>query len=35
MKWDEISGLIPVWLLGVYVTGKFYEHKKNWSKNDS
>ncbi len=37
MKWYEIIGLIVVWLLGVYVTGKFYEsirdylYKDNWN----
>lgn len=35
MKWYKIVGLIVVWVLSLYITGKFYEHKKNWSKNDS
>jgi hypothetical protein len=35
MEWYEIIGLIAAWFLGLYLIGKFYEHKKNWSKNDS
>ena len=35
MKWFEIIGLIVVWIIGLYVTGKFYEHKKNVFHNDS
>lgn len=30
MKWYEILGLIPVWLLGLYVTGKFYESMRDY-----
>lgn len=29
MKWYEIIGLIAVWVLGLYVTVKFYEHLRN------
>ena len=29
MKWYEIIGLIVVWLLGLCLSGKFYDHKKN------
>lgn len=35
MKWYEIIGLIVLWVLGLYVTGKFYEHLRNRHYNDS
>lgn len=28
MEWYEIIGLIVIWRLGLYVTGKFYKYKK-------
>ena len=35
MKWYEIIGLIVLWVLGLYVTGKFYEHLRNRHNYDS
>jgi len=35
MEWYEIIGFIALWVLGIYLRGKFYEYKKNWFKNDS
>jgi hypothetical protein len=35
MKWYEIIGLIVVWVLGIYLTGKFYEYLRNRHYNDS
>jgi hypothetical protein len=35
MKWYEIIRLIVVWVLGLYMTGKFFGHKKNMFHNDS
>jgi hypothetical protein len=35
MKWYEIIELIVIWLLGLFLRGKFYEHKKNIYHNDS
>lgn len=35
MKWYEIIGLIAVWVLGLYVTGKFYELMRDYFYKDS
>lgn len=35
MKWYEIIGLIVVCLIGLYVTGKFYEHLRDRPYNGS
>ena len=35
MKWYEIIGLIVLWLLGLYVTGKFYESMRDYFYKDS
>ncbi|MFE3871919.1 hypothetical protein ACFX5F_11880 [Flavobacterium sp. ZS1P70] len=35
MEWYEIIGLIVVWLLGLYVTGKFYEYIKDYFYKNS
>lgn len=35
MEWYQIIGFVVVWLLGLYVIGKFYEYKKNMFHNDS
>jgi hypothetical protein len=35
MKWYQIIGLIAVWVLGLYVSGRFYEFRRNYNKNDS
>jgi hypothetical protein len=35
MKWYEIIGLIAAWMLGLYLTGKFYEHLRDRHYNDS
>lgn len=29
MEWYEIIGLIVIWIVGLYVTGKFYERMRN------
>ncbi|PRZ22772.1 hypothetical protein BC624_10620 [Flavobacterium granuli] len=35
MEWYEIIGLIAVWVLGLYVTGKFYELMRDYLYKDS
>lgn len=35
MKWYEITGIIAVWLLGLYVTGKSYESIRDYFYKDS
>ncbi|MGL2965898.1 hypothetical protein [Flavobacterium sp. XGLA_31] len=35
MKWYEILLVIPVAIIGAYIRGKVYEHKRNYFKNDS
>lgn len=35
MKWYEITGLIALWVLGLYVTGKFYELMRDYFYKDS
>jgi hypothetical protein len=35
MKWYKIIGLIVIWIVGLYVRGKVYEHLRNRHMNDS
>ena len=35
MQWYEILVAIPVIIVGAYIWGKIYEHKKNMFHNDS
>lgn len=35
MEWYEIIGLVMARFIGLYLRGKFYEHKKNMYHNDS
>lgn len=35
MEWYEIVGIVVIWLLGLYLRGKFFEQKKNMYHNDS
>lgn len=35
MQWYEILLAIPVIIIGAYISGKIYENKRNYSKNDS
>lgn len=35
MQWYEFLIVIPAIIVGAYIHGKIYEHKKNWFKNDS
>jgi Tfp pilus assembly major pilin PilA len=32
MQWYEILIAIPVVIVGAYIRGKIYQHKKNWFK---
>jgi hypothetical protein len=34
MEWYEIIGFVVMWVVGLYLRGKFYEHKKNMYHND-
>lgn len=35
MEWYEALIIIPVIIVGAYIRGKIYEHKKNMHHNDS
>jgi hypothetical protein len=35
MEWYEITGLVVVWVVGLYLRGKFYERMRNRNFNDS
>lgn len=35
MKWYEILLAVPIIIIGIYIRGKIYEHKKNVPNNDS
>lgn len=35
MKWYEILLAVPIIIIGIYIRGKIYEHKKNMHNNDS
>jgi hypothetical protein len=35
MEWYEIIGLAVVWVVGLYLRGKFYERMRNRPYNDS
>lgn len=35
MKWYEIVIAIPVIIIGAYIRGKIYKHKRNMGKNSS
>lgn len=35
MKWYEIPMAILIIIIGAYIRGKIYEHKRNYFKNDS
>jgi hypothetical protein len=35
MEWYEIIGFVVVWVLGLYLRGKFYECMRNRHYNDS
>jgi hypothetical protein len=35
MQWYEILIAIPAIIVGVYIRGKIYDHKKNINHNDS
>jgi hypothetical protein len=35
MEWYEIIGLVVVWIVGLYLRGKFYEFLRNQHFNDS
>lgn len=34
MAWYEILGLVATWFIGLYLRGKFYEHKNGYYKRD-
>ena len=35
MKWYEIIGLVVLWILGLFMRGKFYDYKRKRYFNDS
>jgi hypothetical protein len=35
MEWYEIIGVVVIWVAGVWLRGKIYEHLRNRHYNDS
>lgn len=35
MKWYEITGIVVVWVIGIYVRGKFYESMRDYFYKDN